>query len=78
MVLDVVRLVRRVIRFRHVGELLDDTNDARTAQLDNRKSQRGTIRQVRSMTIHCLYRGKQYTESSSTRTDEILLAMCLP
>ena len=44
MVLDVVRLVRRVIRFHHVGELLDDRNDARTAQLDNRTSQRGMIR----------------------------------
>ena len=32
------------IRFRQVGQLLDDTNDARTAQLDNRTSQRGMIR----------------------------------
>ena len=78
MVLDVVRLVRRVIRFRHVGELLDDTNDAKTAQLDNRTSQRGMIRQVRSMTINWFYGGKQYTESSRRRTGEILLAMCLP
>ena len=73
-----VRLVRRITRFRYVGEMLDDTNDARTAQLDNRTSQRGTIRQVRSMTIHCFYGGKQYTESSGRRTGEILLAMRLP
>ena len=57
MVLDVVRLVRRVIRFRHIGELLDDTNDAKTAQLDNRTSQRGILSQVRNTTVSCFHGG---------------------
>ena len=42
-VLDVVRLVSRVIRFRHGDDLLHDANDVRIAQLDNRTSQRRMI-----------------------------------
>ena len=55
MVLDVVRLVRRAIRFRRGGELPDGMNGVRTAQLDNRTSQRGMIRQVRNMTVNCFH-----------------------
>ena len=54
--LDVVRLVSRVIRFRHGDDLLHDANDVRIAQLDNRTSQRGMIRQVCHMTVNCFPR----------------------
>ena len=46
-------LVRRVIRCRRGGELLNSMNDVRIAQLNNRTSQRGMIRQVRNMTVNC-------------------------
>ena len=54
-VLDVVRLVRPVIKFCCGGELLDDMNDTRTAPLDNRASQRGMISQVRNMPVNCFH-----------------------
>ena len=77
MVLDVVRLVRRAIRFCRGGELPDGINDVRTAQLDNYTSQRGMISQAHSMTVNCFHGGKQYTELYRRCTSEILLTICL-
>jgi hypothetical protein len=51
MVLDVVKLVRRVIRIRRSGDLPDDMNDIRIAQHDNHTSQRGMISQAHNMTV---------------------------
>jgi hypothetical protein len=61
MVLDVVKPVRRVIRIRRSGELLDDMNDVRIAQHDNHTSQRSIISQAHNMTVVS-------TEVNSTRS----------
>jgi hypothetical protein len=49
---DVLKLVRRAIRCRRGGELLDEANDVRIAQLDNCISRRGMICQARNMTVN--------------------------
>ena len=54
-VLDVVKLVHRIIGIRRSGELPDGTNDVRTAQLDNHASQRWMISPAHNMTVSCFH-----------------------